>query len=59
MTQIPPVSVSPGEMEWVWISRGQEPSGTVDNGSATLQEPFLLTGTGLKHHDTRQHLKPR
>lgn len=53
MTKIPPVSVSPEEMERVWISRGQEPSGTIDNGTAILQEPFLLAGAGLKHYDTK------
>lgn len=59
MTITPPVSVSLEEMEGVCISRGQEPSGTTDNGTATLQEPSVLTGAGLEHYDTREHLKPR
>lgn len=59
MTKTPPVSVSPKEMEGVCISRGQKPSGTTDNGTATLQELSMLTEAGLKHYDTREHLKPR
>lgn len=59
MTETPPVSVSPEEMEGVCISRGQEPSGTTDNGTATLQEPPVLPGAGLKQYDTREHLKSR